>query len=236
MAGAALDAFVAAGGAVRFGCPVTLAGATRGVTGVVAGGEMIDAALTIVAAGAWSADLVAPLGLALPLRWRALTMLLSDKADGGLLAPTVTGIGRNLSLKQLRSGQFMLGGTWLSRPTGMSRAALPVDAHVAAQWSTGVAVLPRLARHRLVQSWAGAEAQSPDGNPLVGRSRIPGLYLATGCSNHGFQTSPALGEAVAEDVATGGNPLLAPFDPHRLDGIDPAALAAFRDEPILAVA
>ncbi|PZQ47582.1 MAG: hypothetical protein DI556_17205 [Rhodovulum sulfidophilum] len=236
VARAALDAFRGLGGAVRLGAPVALARSGDGVAGVMVGGAPLDAGLVIVAAGAWSAGLVAPLGLALPLRWRALTMLVSDPAPRDILGPTVTGVGRNLSLKQLRSGQFMLGGRWYAEPTGAGLAARPVDAHVAAQWSEGVAVLPRLAGLKLNQSWAGAEAQSPDGDPLIGRTRIPGLYLACGFSNHGFQISPAVGEAVAEDVAGGGPKLLAPFDPHRLDGGDPAALARFRAEPILAVA
>lgn len=236
VARAALAAFRRAGGEARFGAPVRLTRGAAGVTGITTGPDALEAPLTIVAAGAWSLELLAGLGLTLPLRWRALTMLLSDMAVPGLLAPTVTAVGRNLSLKQLRSGQFMLGGNWMSRPTGQGLQALPVDTHMSEQWSTGVAVMPRLARQRMVQAWAGAEAQSPDGNPLVGRMSMPGLYLAAGFSNHGFQISPAVGAAVAEDVARGGHPLLAPFDPHRLDATDPDALARFQSAPILAVA
>lgn len=236
VARAVLRAFEGRGGVTRFGAPVSLIGSPKGVRGVSIGSQTMTAPLTVVAAGAWSMELLAPTGISLPLRWRALTMLLSDQAEPGLLAPTVTAVRRNLSLKQLRSGQFMFGGNWLSKPTGYGRAATPIDAHVAAQWSMGVGILPLLSRHKLVQSWAGAEAQSPDGNPLIGRCRVPGLYIATGCSNHGFQTSPAVGEAVADDIRNGGNAVLAHFDPHRLDALDQAALDRFANQPLLAVA
>lgn len=236
VARAAREAFVALGGTAMFGEAVTLLEEAGAVVGVTLGAERHMAPLVVVAAGAWSAELVAPLGLMLPLRWRALTMLLSDMGARGLLAPTVTAVGRNLSLKQLRSGQFMLGGRWYGEPEQGGYAARPIDAHVAGQWSSGVSVLPLLSRHKLMQSWAGAEAQSPDGNPLIGRMNKAGLYLCAGFSNHGFQVSPAIGAAVAADIVQGTNPVLAPFDPARLDRLDPARIARFRSEPILEVA
>lgn len=236
VAQAALTAFKALGGETRFGQPIKLNGNSDSITGVTCGTVAMSAPLTIVATGAWSIGLLHSIGLSLPLRWRALTMLLSNEAQHGLLAPTVTAVGRNLSLKQLRSGQFMLGGNWLSEPFKDAIGATPIDTHMSEQWSTGVAVLPHLSTLKMVQAWAGAEAQSPDGNPLIGRCATRGLYLATGFSNHGFQISPAVGEAIAADIATGSNPLLTPFDPHRLDGLDQARLKAFQNAPILAVA
>jgi sarcosine oxidase subunit beta len=236
VAKAALKAFLDEGGTAHFGEPVTLTRRGIAATGVTAGTETLEAPVTVLAAGAWSIAILADLGLRLPMRWRGLTMSLSDLARPGLLAPTVTGVGRNLSLKQLRSGQFMLGGGWLAEPTGQGVGTRIVDAHLAAQWSTGVAVLPMLARHRLVQCWSGAEAQSPDGNPFVGRTRVDGLYLAAGFSNHGFQISPAIGAAVAADIVRGEAPLLAPFAVHRLDGMPEADVARFLAEPVLKAA
>ncbi|WP_138468745.1 FAD-binding oxidoreductase [Poseidonocella sp. HB161398] len=223
------------GAQLRFGQPATLLRDGDRVTGVAfADGTTLRAATTVVAAGAWTQALLAPLGLDLPIRARGLQMLLSDLAPRDLLAPTVTAVGRNLSLKQLRSGAFMMGGRWFARPTGRGQETAPLDAHAAKQWAGAAAILPRLARHRLVHQWAGTEAQSIDGDPFIGRSR-PGLYLACGFSNHGFQICPAVGALVARDLRDGAEPLLAPFAPGRL-APDAAQLAAFRAEPILEVA
>lgn len=209
----------------------TIQRAPSGVTGVMAAdGEAIGAAVVVLAAGAWSIELLRPLGIALPLRWRGLQMLLSDVAEP-MLAPTVTAVGRNLSLKQGPSGQFMVGGRWFGEPALQAVGATPIESHIAKQWDGAVALLPPMARTRIAQSWAGAEAQSIDGMPFIGRL-MPGLYLAAGFSNHGFQISPAVGELVAGDLTTGGEPLLAPFSPTRAQGISAGEAHEFQTEPI----
>lgn len=225
------------GGQLFFGQPASLtieAGAATGVT--LADGQRISAATTVLATGAWTTGVLAPLGLDLPLRARGLQMLLSDVAPQDLLAPTVTAVGRNLSLKQLRSGAFMIGGRWLAQPTGRGLQTVPLDAHAARQWAGAAAILPRLIRHRLVHEWAGTEAQSIDGLPFIGRIAPKGLYLACGFSNHGFQICPAVGALVAQDIASEGHHLLAPFHPDRANDVCPHALAKFRGEPIQEVA
>lgn len=223
------------GAVLVFGQAATLQFAGDHVTGVrLADGTELNAGMTVLATGAWTSALTDILGLDLPIRARGLQMLLSDVAPSDLLAPTVTAVGRNLSLKQLRSGAFMIGGRWFGRATGRGLETEPFDAHAAAQWAGAAAILPRLVRHRLAHQWAGTEAQSLDGNPFIGRAR-PGLYVACGFSNHGFQICPAVGDLVARDLATGSEPLLTPFAPDRLTP-DPDRLAAFRAEPILEVA
>jgi sarcosine oxidase subunit beta len=185
----------------------------------------------IMATGAWSIDLLATMGITLPLRWRGLQMLLSDIAEK-MLAPTVTAVGRNLSLKQTPSGEFMIGGRWIAAPASTGIGSQCTDAHVARQWSGAAAILPALRARRLAQAWSGVEAQSIDSLPFIGRTDIGGLYLATGFSNHGFQISPEIGTLVAKDILSGKQPLLAPFDPHRHRGIATEEVAAFLDEPL----
>jgi len=198
---------------------------------ILADGTILSSGQLILATGAWSIDLLSKLGIALPLRWRGLQMLLSDMAEK-MLAPTVTAVGRNLSLKQRPSGEFMIGGRWIAAPAPTGIGSNCVDAHVARQWSGAAAILPALRSRKLAQAWSGVEAQSIDSLPFIGRTRISGLYLATGFSNHGFQISPQIGACVANDILTGREPLLAPFAPHRHDGIDPAKVSAFIAEPI----
>lgn len=194
-------------------------------------GRRLHADVVVLAAGAWSLGCLAGLGLDLPVRARGLQMLLSEVAPP-LLGPTVTAVGRNLSLKQVPSGQMMVGGRWFARPVGVEPGVEPIDDHVARQWNAAVAVLPRMSALSLAQSWAGAEAQSLDGLPFVGPTELDGLYVATGFSGHGFQIAPAIGELVARDLLAGPEPLLAPFRPGRRAG-DADALAAFRAEPIV---
>ena len=220
------------GATIRTGSAATPVVAADRVQGVEVDGTRLPAGTVVLATGAWSVGGLAALGLALPLRWRGLQMLLSEVAAPAL-APTVTAVGRNLSLKQSPTGQYMIGGRWFGRPAGEGPAAVPIDAHVARQWSSAAAILPALAGLRLAQSWAGVEAQTPDAMPYLGPAGPSGLYLALGFSNHGFQISPAVGLHVARDILAGPDPLLAPFAPDRSAGADPAATRAFLDEGIL---
>ena len=197
----------------------------------LADGTRLRASIVILATGAWSVDMLALLGIRLPLRWRGLQMLLSDIATA-MLAPTITAVGRNLSLKQMASGAFMIGGRWLALPWGEGVGCECSDAHVARQWSSAVAVLPALRNRRLAQAWSGVEAQSIDSLPFIGRTRVKGLYLATGFSNHGFQISPQIGALVAQDLNHGHEPLLAPFDPNRHADLPAERARAFQAEPI----
>jgi sarcosine oxidase subunit beta len=217
-----------------FSVDCRLATAGEVIVGVdCADGNHYAASLVVVACGAWSTGLLEAVGIDLPLRWRALQMLLSDVAPP-LLGPTVTAVGRNLSLKQGPTGQLMVGGRWYCEPLAGRMAARSNEARIARQWSTAVGILPAMARQRLAHAWIGIEAQSIDGQPFVGRiAARPGLYVATGFSNHGFQISPAIGSEVAADLV-GGTPAvaLAAFDPARAQSVGAAERAAFRAEPI----
>ena len=73
--------------------------------------------------------------------------------------------------------------------------------------------LPALADAPIARAWAGLYEVTPDANPIIGAARdLPGFFLITGFSGHGFQHSPAAGRILA-DVITGRNPGmdLAPF-------------------------
>ena len=62
---------------------------------------------------------------------------------------------------------------------------------------------------------------TPDALPVIGPVRaLPGLFLATGLSGHGFGIGPGAGRLVA-DLATGAAPVVdpSPFAPARLGAI-----------------
>src|SRR2546430_1418984 len=77
----------------------------------------VQAAHVVPAAGVWSGELAASIGLRLPIRTGALQMILSTPARPGSLQPVLSAISRRLSLKQLADGAFLLGGGWPGDPT-----------------------------------------------------------------------------------------------------------------------
>lgn len=63
---------------------------------------------------------------------------------------------------------------------------------------------PALGRPRLRAAWAGMIDTLPDVVPVLDRAPVPGLFIATGLSGHGFGIGPGVGRVMA-DVVTGGN-------------------------------
>jgi glycine/D-amino acid oxidase-like deaminating enzyme len=75
--------------------------------------------------------------------------------------------------------------------------------------------IPGFSDLRVVFAWAGAIDTTPDLIPVISDvSELPGFYLATGFSGHGFALGPAAGELVA-DMVTGAKPSI-DISPYRL--------------------
>jgi len=184
------------------------------VIGVTAGIERVAAEQVVLAAGSWSPRLASAAGLELPVEPRASQMLLTDAARP-TLTPTVTAEGRALSLKQLPGGEFLIGGGWRAEIDPERHTCRVLEDSVRGSWEEARALLPALTEQRLAYRWCGIEAQSVDGVPLIGAADLPGLYLATGFSNHGFQLAPAVGSAVAAALCGERPPALAPLSPER---------------------
>jgi glycine/D-amino acid oxidase-like deaminating enzyme len=69
-------------------------------------------------------------------------------------------------------------------------------------------LFPQLREVRPVERWAGMIDVTPDEIPVLGPvDELPGLFVATGFSGHGFGIGPAAGYLIAE-LATGRRPLL----------------------------
>ncbi len=76
--------------------------------------------------------------------------------------------------------------------------------HVAESVAKAVARLPVLEKAEINRGWAGSYDISPDNNAILGAvSELPGLYVATGHSGHGFMHGPATGKLMAELILTG---------------------------------
>jgi sarcosine oxidase subunit beta len=170
-------------------------------------GEEIQAEETVLAAGAWSDEIAASIGLRLPIQTRALQMLLSTPG-AAVLKPVIGSVGRALSLKQLPGGEFFL------RPESER-----------GNWAAATGLLPIVGQQQVARKWCGLEARAIDDIPFIGRvPGIDGLTLAVGFSGHGFAISPAVGRTVADLLAGKPTP--------ELDGLAPARISNWSAEEI----
>jgi glycine/D-amino acid oxidase-like deaminating enzyme len=70
---------------------------------------------------------------------------------------------------------------------------------------------PTLASLQVAQAWGGLIDSTPDAIPVISAvESLPGLYLSTGYSGHGFGIGPAAGR-LAADLIAGDPPIV---DPH----------------------
>ena len=189
-----LGARVEEGVGVR--APVVESGRVVGVERDDGAREACDVA--IVAVGAWSAALLAGIGVTLPIETRPLQMLLT--APGApALRPVLGAFDRRLSLKQLDDGAYLIGGGWPARVTDLAgNRHEMLEESVRASLETARAVFPPVGECALARSWAGLEAFTPDDLPILGPlPGIRGLLVAAGFSGHGFALSPMIGDILA---------------------------------------
>ncbi|MCB1865629.1 MAG: FAD-dependent oxidoreductase [Chromatiales bacterium] len=160
----------------------TVAGRVAGVR--LADGTALGAPNVVVAAGAWSAGLLAPLGLDLPVAPVRGQMLLYSGA-AGRLAPMVLSEGRYLIPR--RDGRVLCGSTM--EDVGFEKAT--TDEAAQSLRAAAVGMAPWLADCPIEAHWAGLRPGSPDGVPFIGAvAEVPGLYLNCGHHRNGIVLAP----------------------------------------------
>ena len=200
------------------------------VSAVELGSEWLDCSAVVVAAGTWTSDVLARLGVRLPLQAGKgysfsvelpdppqRPMYLGDKhivasPIGGRtrLAGTMELSGNNRHLEWRRivsiaeaSKSYL--GSWFERPDDLVG--------------------------RISDPWVGGRPMLPDGLPLV--DQLPHLnnaFVSTGHGMLGMTLAPESGRALAQYLVTGARPAeLRPFAIDRLPGVR-AAASAPRDD------
>lgn len=162
----------------------------------------------LVAAGAWSGELLSTLGLNLPVEPVKGQMILYKCAEDFLPA-MVLAKGRYAIPR--RDGHILVGSTlehvgFDKTPTGDALQSLKASAE---------ALLPALADAEVVGHWAGLRPGSPDGIPFIGAvPGYPGLWLNCGHYRNGLVLAPASCELL-KNLMLGEEPIVdpAPYSP-----------------------
>ena len=139
----------------------------------------------VVAAGAWSTELLAPTGWALPIRPVKGQMLLL-RGESGQVPGLLLREGRYLIPR--RDGRVLVGST-------IEEAGFDARTSIEALESLRDFAndLVPACRHMTVESqWAGLRPGTPDGVPLIARHEaISNLYLNAGHYRYGLTMAPA---------------------------------------------
>ncbi len=185
----------------------------------------IEAGAIVVAAGPWSAALLAPLDYELPLVV-ARAQVGRYRLPLGETAPPSIADFSALSFYLCPAADSVVEVGSLD-PRGADTPVDPDDYGDYAEtesldaWATALAArMPALAGGHWRGSWAGLYDVTPDWHPALGAvPGVDGVYVAAGFSGHGFKLAPAVGVSLAELIADGACTSfdLTPLAPERFE-------------------
>jgi len=162
----------------------------------------------VVAAGAWSGELLKTLGLELPVEPVKGQMILYKCAED-FLSSMVLAKGRYAIPR--RDGHILIGSTL--EHAGFDKT--PTEHALESLKASAIELLPALAGAAPVRHWAGLRPGSPEGIPFIGP--VPGcegLWLNCGHYRNGLVLAPASCRLLADSML-GRQPIIdpAPYAP-----------------------
>ncbi len=215
--------------AVRHGARVsraTIQGLQRSGSGVQIDTDVgvVHADALILAANAWSADLLPELtGLITPVRGQVLT----TTATAPILRP---GFGASITPtgeygQQCADGSLLIGGcraVATQRDVGVRELGASTEVQAALE-DVLRRLFPTLAKLPIARRWGGTMGFTPDYLPIVDAAgELPGVWYTGGFSGHGMPFAAVIGRALATAATTGAlPPAVAPLQRDRT-GLLPA--------------
>ncbi|MEM7221397.1 MAG: glycine oxidase ThiO [Pseudomonadota bacterium] len=202
-------AFLAAGGTLHEGCPIsaieTAGGAVRGVT---VEDRQVPADVVVLAAGAWSRQIDGLPEQALPPVRPVKGQVLALRMDP--LAPLLRHVlwAPKIYLVPRLDGRVVIGGTVEEKGFDETLTAGGIFAILEAAWRA----LPAIEELPIDEFWVGFRPTSRDDAPILGPGPLDGLVLATGHHRNGILQAPVTAELVSRYILTGElDPALEPF-------------------------
>lgn len=188
----------------RSGGRVTHVETTRGT---------IEAEWVVNAAGCWSPEVSAMVGVPMPNR-PFRHEILATEAIKPFLDPMLVDLRTGLYANQDMRGEIICGIGDPREPAGINfRSSFEFARRIARALTD---LLPALGDVKMLRQWAGMYDVTPDNKPVLGPT--PGaenLLQLNGASGHGFMISPATSEMTA-DLILGRKPRFA-VEPFLLD-------------------
>jgi D-amino-acid dehydrogenase len=173
--------------------------------------EPLSAAQVVVALGPWAKQLLAPLGLAVPMVFERGYHMHYGTRDGAALRRPVYDTSAGYVMSPMEHG--------IRLTTGVELADIDAPKSLTQLESAEASAREAFPLGGRLQSepWLGRRPTLPDSRPMIGKApRLPGLWLAFGHQHIGFSTSTGTALLLGAMMQDERPPIDAwPFDPSR---------------------
>jgi D-amino-acid dehydrogenase len=188
----------------RYGTQIKrLLHAGRQIDGVLTDAGSLRADAYLVALGSYSPLLLKSVGIRLPVypvKGYSITVPITDAAG----APESTVMDESHKVAVTRLGErIRVGGT--AELAGYTLKLHEARRHTLEHVVTDL--FPRGGDVARAEFWCGLRPMTPDGTPVVGATRLPNLFLATGHGTLGWTMAAGTGRVIA-DVISGRAPAI----------------------------
>jgi glycine/D-amino acid oxidase-like deaminating enzyme len=176
--------------------------------------EPLRAERVVLAAGHGTRLLAAELGVHIPADPEPLHMNITE-STAPFIAHLVQHADRPITLKQLGTGQVVIGGGWPAHLAGPNDFPTVELASLIGNATLAQHIVPGIAPLRIMRTWAGVNT-SVDGRCVLGEvESVPGLFIAVP-GDAGYTLGPLAARLVA-DAMLGRQPSedLSAFSPSR---------------------
>ena len=171
--------------------------------------EPIAADVVVLATGAWLPKLARPLGVKTLVqagRGYSFSVATDQPAEFPIYFPA-----RRVACTPYQ-GRLRIAGTMEFRGPDEPLQTGRIDAILASVRP----LFQNMDLTELQDIWVGPRPVTPDGLPLIGATKAPGVYVAGGHGMWGIVLGPATGKLLAEQIVTGSTPAaIRPFNPLR---------------------
>jgi D-amino-acid dehydrogenase len=170
------------------------------IAGVVVSGQLVVADSVVVALGSYSPFVVKPLGISLPVypvKGYSLTIPIVDESRA--VASTVLDETYKIAITRL-GDRIRVGG--MAEISGFTK-----DLPEARRKTLELSVTDLFPGGDLSKAnfWSGLRPMTPDGTPVIGKTKVEGLYLNTGHGTLGWTMSTGSARVVS-DLVSGRKP------------------------------
>jgi len=164
--------------------------------------EQYKTACVLNCAGVWSKDIFRMIDLDFPITLSPQQVMVTEQVPP-LFSHIISYIKGKLTLKQVDSGNVLIGGGWEgfgdidNNIKNLSYESMKGNLQLACR------IIPGLNTLNLIRCWIGSEGRTPDRLPLLGQlNHLQGFYTAS-CAKGGFTLGPVLAKISSELILKG---------------------------------